>query len=87
MNNFDQVLEVMEKRDVKEAYRVAELDDDLDLEFKSFAYFLADNVDDESNFPVELTTIARNIERAGDHSKNICEQIIYIVKGQHIDFG
>ncbi len=87
LNNFDQVLEVMEKRDVKEAYRVAELDDDLDLEFKSFAYFLADNVDDESNFPVELTTIARNIERAGDHSKNICEQIIYIVKGQHIDFG
>ena len=87
LKNFDEVLKVMEKRDVKEAYRVATLDDDLDVEFKAFTHLLADNAEENEGFPFELTTIARNIERAGDHSKNICEQIIYIVKGQHIDFG
>ncbi|WP_159519735.1 phosphate signaling complex protein PhoU [Erysipelothrix urinaevulpis] len=87
LNNFDEVLDVMEKRNVKEAYRVASLDDDLDMEFKAFTHLLADNAEKNDGFPFELTTIARNIERAGDHSKNICEQIIYIVKGQHIDFG
>lgn len=87
LSNFDQVLAVLAKRNVKEAYRVALLDDELDDQFKEFVLILANNVDDKTSFPVEITNIARNLERAGDHSKNICEQIIYTVKGSHIDFG
>ena len=84
---FDQVLMVLKKREIKEAYRVASLDDELDIQFEEFVNFLAKEVSNKTIFPVELANIASNIERAGDHSKNICEQIIYTVKGRHIDFG
>lgn len=86
-DNFNDVLKVLEKREIKEAYRVAELDDKLDLQFEVFVNFLANNISEKLDYPVELSNIASNIERAGDHSKNICEQIIYIAKGRHIDFG
>ena len=35
----------------------------------------------------EISSMLRSIERAGDHTKNICEHIIYMIKGQHYDFG
>ena len=35
----------------------------------------------------EISAMMRNMERAGDHTKNICEHIIYMMKGQHYDFG
>ena len=46
---------------------------------------------DDSSYLVEhifeISSMLRNIERAGDHTKNICEHIIYMIKGQHYDFG
>lgn len=85
--NFVLVLKLLEHRDIKEAYRIASLDDKLDLEFEKFVVFLTNEANSKLGFPVELSNIASNIERAGDHSKNICEQVIYMVKGRHIDFG
>ena len=87
LSNFDQILTVLLNKDIKEAYRVASLDDNLDDQFKEFIEMLVNNVDEKTSFPVEIVNIARNLERAGDHGKNICEHIIYIVKGSHIDFG
>ncbi len=87
LHNFDQVLTVLVSRSVEEAYRVAELDNNLDKEFNAFIALLAGNKFEETIIAVELTNIAHSIERAGDHAKNICEQIIYIEKGRYIDFG
>lgn len=86
-DNFTEVLNVLSDREIKEAYRVASLDDKLDLQFEEFVKFLASNLSENLDYPVELSNIASNIERAGDHSKNICEQIIYVIKGHLIDFG
>lgn len=36
---------------------------------------------------VGLAGVLRNFERAGDHTKNLCEHLIFQIKGQHIDFG
>lgn len=87
LENFDAVVDVLKSQDVKQAYIAAEMDDRLDDAFKRIMNRFADDVDAAHRFPLATTGILRNIERAGDHSKNICEQVIYIVKGQHIDFG
>lgn len=87
LENFDKTLAVLKKRDVKEAYSVAKLDDNLDKQYEAFAHFMAKNLLNEPKFSVDLASIAGNIERAGDHSKNICEQVIYIENGRYIDFG
>lgn len=70
----------------KSAREVALLDDHLDSLFKSVIYKL---VDDRSLAPesiIQITSVLRNIERAGDHAKNICEASIYIETGEFIDF-
>lgn len=36
---------------------------------------------------LQASMILRSMERSGDHTKNICEHIIYLIKGQHYDFG
>jgi phosphate transport system protein len=33
---------------------------------------------------LDVITIARAIERVGDHAKNIAEQVIYIVEGRDV---
>lgn len=87
INNFDQVLSVLVSRNIKEAYRVAKLDKILDKKFDNFIETLAASKTEETLLAVQLTNIAHNIERAGDHAKNVCEQIIYIENGEYIDFG
>lgn len=85
--NFDLVIEVIKEGDVALAYEAAEADELLDNAFKT----IANKIDQESsvNSPVSFATInlLRNIERAGDHTKNICEHIIYRKKAQYVDFG
>lgn len=85
LHNFDETLKVVQNKDVKRAYQVAELDDDLDLAFQTLIHKIADAK--MNLYPVSLVTMLRNVERAGDHSKNICEQVIYINKGLHVDLG
>ena len=54
------------------------------------AKLLADDGESRENALKELFEISamlRNIERAGDHIKNICEHVLYMMKGQHYDFG
>lgn len=85
LSNFEHVIKALESMDDKAAKEAASLDTKLDDAFKDIISIFEGDTKRELN--IHLINVLRNIERAGDHSKNICEQIIYIVKGEHIDFG
>ena len=86
---FSKVMEAFENKDLDAAFALPKTDDEIDSLIKNL-FFKLEEV--EKNDPntirlIPLVGMARNIERAGDHTKNICEQIIYEATGQHYDFG
>ena len=83
---FDQAIASYEAEDVRAAYLAVELDDHIDHLFKLLLLDLSENQTVKGHTAVDMTVMLRNIERAGDHVTNICEQIIYIVEGRTIDF-
>lgn len=86
---FDETMDAYARRDVKLALDLPSRDDEIDAAFKSLINYLEEMYNRHENITNLIPTIGmlRNIERAGDHTKNICENIIYEVKGQHYDFG
>jgi phosphate transport system protein len=82
-------MEAFENKDLDAAFALPKMDEEIDLLIKNL-FFKLEEV--ELNDPntirlIPLVGMARNIERAGDHTKNICEQIIYETTGQYYDFG
>lgn len=82
-----QVLDAFARMDVGAAAEVYKLDDNLDEEYEAVIRQLTTYMmDDPKNIPSILQVMwsARAIERIGDRCQNICEYIIYFVKGRDI---
>lgn len=80
-------LDTFARLDVDEARTVIETDDALDIEFKSIVRQLITYMMEDPRTittALDIITIARAIERVGDHAKNLAEQVIYIVEGRDI---
>lgn len=80
-------LDALARMDIKQAMQVVDNDHQVDAEFDSisrqlFTRMLEDprNIKDSLN----VTWCARSLERIGDHCKNICEYVIYLVKGKDV---
>lgn len=86
---FDATIALYKSLDVEKAMEIPAQDEKIDAAFKLLLNYLESLEKDRVNIAGIIPTVAmlRNIERAGDHTKNICEHIIYEVKGQHVDFG
>jgi len=86
---FDKAMLAFKEKDIKAALSLPSQDDIIDSEFKKLLHFIETlhNKGEIITHLVPTIGMLRNIERAGDHTKNICEHIIYEVKGQHYDFG
>ncbi len=86
---FDKTLTALKKSDIKAAYEIPSLDEKIDQTFKDMGVYVEELISNGNRLEHPFATISmmRNIERAGDHSKNICEHLIYRLKGQYIDFG
>ncbi len=80
-------LDAFARLDVNMAVSILKEDDAIDLEFDGFVRKLITYMmeDPRTISPsLDLLFLAKAIERIGDHSKNIAEFIIYIVKGADV---
>lgn len=80
-------LDTFARLDADEARAVIQTDDALDKEFKSIVRQLITFMMEDPRTittALDIITIARAIERVGDHAKNLAEQVIYIVEGRDI---
>jgi phosphate transport system protein len=87
LNQVHQALDAFARLDTRQAKQVILLDNDLNVEFKSILRQLITHMMEDPRTittAIDIITIARAIERIGDHAKNLSEQVIYIVEGRDI---
>jgi phosphate transport system protein len=73
--------------DVEAAIGVAALDRSIDEEFDSLTRVLITHMmEDPQRIKnmLRMNWCARSLERIGDHAVNICEQVVYLVKGSDV---
>jgi phosphate transport system protein len=89
-NKLIQILEAVMKsykeKDVQSAYEIPKEDEALNNLLREFRHKLVEEKDPNLKHVFYLSNLFRNIERAGDHSVNICEHIVYLCKGIQYDF-
>jgi len=75
--------------DVKLAVKIAQKDDYIDGLYQKVYTDLLNIYDIKKNQQkqiIELLLIGRYLERIADHNTNICERIIYMVKGEKVQY-
>lgn len=86
---LDHAMEAYSKEDAEWAMMIPSEDEQINDLYKEIIDILQSgsvNNKDMKNL-IETAGMIRNLERAGDHTKNICEHCIFEVKGQHIEFN
>jgi phosphate transport system protein len=85
---MDQALDAFQKESVSMAMEVADKDDEVDQLYGTVTRDLLQAMSgqpDKIAQIAQLSFICRHFERAGDHVTNICEHIVYLVKGIRCD--
>ena len=80
-------LDCYARLDIKKAEQISASDYELDQEYEKLNRLLSTYLlEDSKNIKSILNVMwcSRAIERIGDHSKNICEYVIYIVEGTDV---
>ncbi len=82
-----QSLDAFARLDTVQSQQVIKADGDVDTEFKSIIRQLITHMMEDPRTittSIEIISIARAIERIGDHAKNVAEQVVFIVEGRDI---
>jgi phosphate transport system protein len=84
---LNKALDAFARLDVTAALAILKEDDLIDAEFDGFVRKLITYMMEDPRMispSLDLLFLAKAIERIGDHSKNIAEFIIYVVKGEDV---
>lgn len=80
-------LDAFARFDVDAAMKTLAEDTQIDLEYKSALRELVTYMMEDPRSisrAINILWVLRSLERIGDHAKNLCEQIVYVVKGKDI---
>jgi phosphate transport system protein len=85
---FKSATDLFFKPVLEESYLISNQDQFIDAKLKT-AFHEIPQVVNPTNVMSLLDTfnVIRTLERAGDHTKNICEAVIFKLKGKKIDLG
>jgi len=82
-----QALDAFARLDLNAAFDVVRQDKEVDTEFKSIMRQLITFMMEDPRTisrSLDVLFIAKSIERIGDHSKNMAEYVVYMVKGKDV---
>ena len=80
-------LDAFARLDLAVAAKVVRQDEQVDSEFKSILRQLITYMMEDPrtiSHALDILFIAKSIERIGDHSKNMSEYVVYLVKGKDV---
>lgn len=84
---LNNALDAFARFDVEAAMRTLEEDKQIDLDYKTALRELVTYMMEDPRSisrVINILWVIRSLERIGDHAKNLCEQIVFVVKGKDI---
>ena len=84
---LNQTLSAFAKMSVEEVPDIIECDKKVDLEYENRVQLLiACMIDNPVNIRhcLDVLTIVRALERIGDHTRHICEHLVFTIKGENV---
>jgi len=80
-------LDAFARLDIEQAFKVMQADSEIDLEYKTATRALMTYMMEDPRYisrVLNVLWVLRGLERIGDHTRNISEQLIYLVKGADV---
>ena len=82
-----EALDAFARMDIEDVTTITGLDKNVDREYASIIRQLVSRIMEDPkniNRMLDVLWIARSLERIGDHACNVCEHMIYMVKGEDV---